>query len=64
MLTKNAIEKFAMLYEKKFGEELSDDEALFKGAKLLNLYRTIYGSLSLEQIKKMRNANENNNQQS
>ena len=64
MLTKNAIEKFAMLYEKKFGEELSDDEALLKANKLLNLYRTVYGSASLEQIKKMRNSNENNNQQS
>ena len=63
MLTKNAIEKFAMLYEKKFGEELSDDEALLRTNKLLDLYRVIYGSLSLEQIKKMKNVNENNNKQ-
>ncbi|MBI2624770.1 MAG: hypothetical protein HYW70_00300 [Candidatus Nealsonbacteria bacterium] len=57
-----AIQQFRKLYRERFGEELNDNEALLKATKLLNLYRTIYGTVSFDQIKKAENTNEKSNQ--
>jgi len=46
MISRKSLEKFKKLYKERFKEELSDDEALRKATKLLNLYRAVY-SLSL-----------------
>jgi len=44
MISQKSLEKFKKLYKERFKEELSDDEALRKATRLLNLYRTVYGS--------------------
>jgi len=45
MLSKEAIEEFKRIYERNFKERLSDDEIFHRATKLLNLYKTVYGSL-------------------
>ncbi len=42
MISKESLEKFKRLYKEQFKEELSDDEALRRATRLLNLYRAIY----------------------
>jgi hypothetical protein len=42
MISKESLEKFKELYKKEFGEELSDQVALDKATRLLNLYRAVY----------------------
>jgi hypothetical protein len=44
MLPKDAIEEFKNIYKKKFNEELSNEEAIYKASMLLNLYKTVLGS--------------------
>jgi hypothetical protein len=44
MLPKEAIEEFKKIYKKRFNEELSNNEALYKASMLLNLYKTIWAS--------------------
>jgi len=43
ILTKEAIEEFKELFRKRFKEELTDEEAYRKAAKLLDLFEVIYG---------------------
>ena len=45
MLTKRSLRKFKTLYEKYFGEKLSDKEAERKADYLVNIYRAVYGSV-------------------
>ena len=45
MLTKRSLEKFKRLYEKEFGEKLTDEEALRKADQFVNIYRAVYGSV-------------------
>jgi len=40
--SKEAVEEFKEIYEKRFGEELSDQDALEKASKLLRLMEIIY----------------------
>ncbi len=42
MISKESLEKFKELYKKRFGEELSDQVALDKATRLVNLYRAVY----------------------
>jgi len=42
MISEKSLKKFKELYKKEFGEELSDQVALDKATKLLNLYRAVY----------------------
>ncbi len=51
MISKKSLEKFKELYKKRFKEQLSDDEALRKATRLLNLYRTVYYSPLSHQLK-------------
>lgn len=44
MLPKEAIEEFKELFLKKFGVELSDEEAAFRANNLVNLYSAVYGN--------------------
>jgi len=44
MISQKSLEKFKRLYKERFKEELTDKEALRKATRLLNLYRTVYGS--------------------
>ena len=42
MISKESLEKFKELYKKEFGDELSDQVALDKATRLVNLYRAVY----------------------
>ena len=42
MLPKKAIEEFKKIYKKSYGVELSDEEAVDKANRLVNLYKAVY----------------------
>lgn len=44
MLSKQALQEFKELYEKRYGVILSDDEASFRANNLVNLYKAVLGS--------------------
>ena len=44
-MTKRSLSKFKALYEKHFGEKLSDEEAARKAASLVEIYRAVYGNV-------------------
>jgi hypothetical protein len=48
MLPKEAIEEYKILYQKRFGVLLTDAEASFRANNLVNLYRAVLGSESLQ----------------
>ena len=41
MVSKDGLEKFKQIYEKEFGEKLSNSEAMEKAVKFLNLMRVV-----------------------
>lgn len=45
MITKLSLQKFKSLYEKHFGEKLSDEETSRKASYLINIYRAVYGNV-------------------
>lgn len=42
MLPEKAIQEFKELYKKRFGKELSDQEASYRANNLFNLYKVTY----------------------
>lgn len=42
MLTQDQIQQFQLLYKKRFGEEISREEAIEKGMKLVDLIKLTY----------------------
>jgi len=42
MLSQQAIEEYRQIYKEQFGKEISHDEALRQGIKLLRLFKAIY----------------------
>lgn len=42
MLTKEQIEKYKAIYEKEFGEEISDEKAIEQGEALVQLMKAVY----------------------
>jgi hypothetical protein len=42
MISKEALEEFKRIYKKKFGEDISDQDALEEATNLLNLYKAVY----------------------
>ncbi len=61
MIPQEAIREFKEIYRKKFGEEITEKDALDKALRILNLYKTVYGSDNLPQksnIKQAINKNE------
>ena len=50
MLPAEAINEFKELYRKKFGVELSDEEASFRANNLVNLYKFVYGESPINRI--------------
>lgn len=51
-LTREQVEKFQKIYKERFGEEISYDEALESGTKLVNLMRIIYKPITKEDFEK------------
>lgn len=45
MITKRSLRKFKTLYEKHFGEKLSDKEISRKADYLVNIYRAVYDNV-------------------
>ena len=46
MLSNEEIAKFQQLYRNRFGEEITREEAIDKGEKLIRLIRAVYQPLS------------------
>ncbi len=46
MLPQEAIEEFKILYKKRFGMDLTDEEAKVRANNLFTLYKVVYGELS------------------
>ncbi len=42
MLNKQAIEEYQKIYKEEFGEEISEDEAIEQGERLIQLFKVIY----------------------
>jgi len=58
MISRESLEKFKRLYKKRFGEELSDQVALDKATRLVNLYRAVYApDLIKSEVKKPKKKN-------
>lgn len=51
-LSKEAIEEFKQIFEKKYGKKLSDKEAYESASNLLNFYKALYDCVVKEEIKK------------
>ena len=49
MLTDEQIEKFRALYKKRFGKEISKEDALTQGAKLVRLVSLIHEPMTKEE---------------
>ena len=49
MLTNNDIKKFQALYKEEFGTEISKEEALEQGIKLLSLMSHVYKPMTQEE---------------
>lgn len=47
MLPQEAIEEYKILYQKRFGIELTDEEAILRANNLLTLYKVVYSEASL-----------------
>jgi len=53
MIPKDNLEKFKKIYKKRFGEYLSDQVALEKATKLLNLVEVVYRPMTQEDYDKV-----------
>lgn len=42
MLTNPQIEKYQFLYQKNFGEQISKEDAVYQGERLIELIKNIY----------------------
>lgn len=49
MLTDAQVEKYRALYRKRFGKEISKEEALEQGIKLVRLMELIYRPMTVEE---------------
>jgi hypothetical protein len=49
MLTNEQIEKFQLIYRKRFGKEISREEAYEKGTKLMRLVELTYKPMTQEE---------------
>ncbi len=53
MLSDSQITKFQNLYQQKFGLQISKEEALEKGLKLVRLFELIYKPMAVDDCKKV-----------
>lgn len=53
MTSKEHLEKFKSIYKKRFGKDLSDQEALGKGAKLLRLVEIVYKPMTNKEFEQL-----------
>lgn len=55
MLTEEQITKFQTLYRKRFGKEISREQALEKGIKLIRLIEIIYKPMTEAEFQQLQN---------
>jgi len=53
MLSKEQVIKFQTLYKKRFGKEISREEAFEKGVKLIRLVELTYKPMTEDEYKKL-----------
>lgn len=53
MISKERLEEFKRIYKKKFGKELSNQEALEKATKLLRMVELVYKPITKENYDKL-----------
>ena len=58
MISKEALEEFKKIYKKKFGEDISDKDALDTATNLLNLYKAVYLPLTKTNYDKLQKRRE------
>ncbi len=49
MISKEYLEKFKEIYKKEFGKEISDEDALEQGTKLLRMVELIYKPMTVKE---------------
>ena len=58
MISKEELKEFKKIYKKRFGENLSDQVALEKATKLLNLVKAVYQPMIKEEYDKVQQRRE------
>ena len=58
MISKEKLKELKKIYKKRFGEYLSDQVALEKATKLLNLVKAVYRPMTQEQYDKVQKRRE------
>ena len=58
MFSKEELKEFKKIYKERFGKNLSDQVALEKATKLLNLMRIIYQPMTKEEYDKVQKRRE------
>lgn len=56
-LTSEQVEKFQELYKKRFGVEISYEEAQISGLKLVQLFQLVYKPITRRQYQKFHKSN-------
>jgi hypothetical protein len=62
MISKEELKEFKKIYKKRFGKNLSNQIALERATKLLNLMRIIYRSMTKEEYDKVQKRREETKQ--
>ncbi len=62
MISREEVKKFKEIYKKRFGEYLSDQVALEKATKLLNLVKAVYQPITQEEYDKVQKRREETKQ--
>ena len=58
MISKEKLKEFKKIYKKRFSEDLSDQVALEKATKLLNLVKVVYQPMTKEEYGKVQQRRE------
>jgi hypothetical protein len=62
MISKEQLKEFKRIYKKRFGKKLSDQVALEKATKLLNLVKAVYRPMTQEEYDKVQKRRKETNQ--
>lgn len=61
MISEKALKEFKEVHKKEFNIDLSDQDALEKATKLLNLMKAVYGPMSKGDYEKLQKRKEETN---
>jgi len=60
MLTDKQVSKFQEIYREQFGKEISREDALEKGARLVRLMQIIYQPITEQEFQELQNLRKQN----